>query len=211
MRTIARRALHEDSSSIVSAAVLLYGLLGILAILLSGVLAYTAPMLFNIPESLVTDSRIVIVIGGVTLAASLMGGASEGWLQDWKDSTSIYLEMLVTTVRTTATVIALREGYGIVALAWIQFAASVSYGVTFWAAARKLYPEVRIRLKDSLVPQVRILATFSGPLFVLYCFGLLIGYSDAAVIAAFLPIEAVAFFAIAGNLSLQASGLSELS
>src|SRR5213592_620584 len=46
---------HEESSSIVSAALRLYGLLSILAILLSGVFAYLAPIVFNIPEPLVTD------------------------------------------------------------------------------------------------------------------------------------------------------------
>jgi O-antigen/teichoic acid export membrane protein len=41
---------------------------------------------------------------------------------------------------------------------------------------------------------------------VIYVFSVLISYSDAVVIAAFLPIEAVTFFAIAGNLRLQAGG-----
>jgi len=44
---------------------------------------------------------------------------------------------------------------------------------------------------------------------VLYVFVVLTSYSDAVVIAAFLPMQAVTFFAIAGNVSLQASGVTK--
>src|SRR6266516_742734 len=64
---------HDESSSIVSAAIRLYGFLSILAILLSGVFAYLAPIVFNIPEPLVTDSRIIVVLGGLPVALYRIG------------------------------------------------------------------------------------------------------------------------------------------
>src|SRR2546421_402512 len=201
---------HEESSSIVSAAIRLYALLSMLAILLSGVFAYFAPIVFNIPESLVTDSRIIVVLGGLSLAISLIGGVFGGVVTGLERfDINCYLEMFVTAFRSIAIVLALREGYGLVSLAWIHLAASIVYCVLFCAAAHKLYPELSLRYRGPLLRQMRTILSFSVSLTVLYVFAAFIYYSDALIIGAFLPIEAVTFFAIAGNLALQASGVAK--
>jgi len=201
---------HGESSSIVSAALRLYGLLSILAILLSGVFAYLAPIVFNIPEPLVTDSRIIVVLGGLSVAVSLIGGVFGGVVSGLERfDINCYLEMFVTAVRAIAIVLALREGYGLVSLACIHLAASIVYCVLFWVAAHKLYPELSLRYRGPLFQQMRTILSFSVSLTVLYVFTQFIYYSDALVIGAFLPIEAVTFFAIAGNLASQASGVAK--
>src|SRR6266853_3263175 len=147
---------HEESSSIVSAAIRLFGLLGILAILLSGVLAYFAPIFFNIPESLVDDTRLIVVLGGLTVAVTLIGGVFGGVVTGLERfDVSCFLEALVTTLRSVAIVLSLREGYGLVALACIHFAASVLNCVAFWAAVHKLYADLRLRFRCRMYPQIR--------------------------------------------------------
>ncbi len=69
---------HQEASLIVSAALRLFGFLGVLATLLSGVFAYFGPILFNIPQALANDARTVIVLGGLTVAVSLIGGVFGG-------------------------------------------------------------------------------------------------------------------------------------
>jgi O-antigen/teichoic acid export membrane protein len=200
---------HEESSSIVSAALRLYGFLIILVLLLSGVIAYLAPILFNIPEPLVTDSRIIVVLGGLSVAVSLIGGAFGGVVTGLERfDINCYLEIFVTTVRTIAIVLALREGYGLVSLACIHLAASIMYCVLFWATVHKLYPELHLRYRGPLFQQMRTILSFSMSLTVLTVFAQFIYYSDALVIGAFLPIESVTFFVIAGNLAFQASGVA---
>ena len=196
---------HRESSLIVSAALRLFGFLGILAILSSGVLAYFAPILFNIPEALANDARTVIVLGGLAIAVSFVGGVFGGVVSGLERfEFGCCLEILVLSVRTVAIVLALREGYGLVALAGIQLSASVLQCIVFWAALHKLYAELRIRLWGVLGPQMRTILSFSASLTVLYALSKIISYSDTVVIGAFLPIEFVTFFVIAGSLSMYA-------
>ena len=192
---------NEGCSSIVSAGLALFGLLGCAAILLSGVLALLSPLLFNIPEQLANDARIVLVIGGLTVAVALVsavfGGVVTG-LERFDISSGV--EILLTAIRTLAVVLALREGYGLVMLGCIHLASSVLYGVAAWLTVKKVYPDLRLRFRIPLLPHVRTILSFSMFLSTIHIFGVLIYYSDAVVIAAFLPIGAVTFYVIAGNL-----------
>jgi O-antigen/teichoic acid export membrane protein len=192
---------HEGCSSIVSAGMVMFGLLGVVAILLSGVFAVLASMLFNIPESLVNETRIVLLVGGATVAISLVGGVFGGVVAGLERfDVSNGVEIAVMVARTISIVVALLDGYGIVALALINLAASILNGLTMWAIAHKLYPELRLLFRAPLLPHMRTILSFSVLLSVLHVFGVLSYYSDALVIAVFLPVSSVTFFAIAGNL-----------
>jgi O-antigen/teichoic acid export membrane protein len=200
---------HEECSSTTSAALRLIGLLGIGAVLVSMVFAFFAPLFFNIPDALVNDTRIIIVVGGLTVALSLTGGIFGGVVTGLQRfDISGVVEILVTVVRTAAFVLALREGYGLVALAAIQLAASALNFVLFVAAAHRLYPELKIRLRGSMLPHIRKLVSFGMSMTAVYALGQLIYYSHALVIGALLPIEAVTFFAIAGSLCVQVRGVA---
>jgi O-antigen/teichoic acid export membrane protein len=192
---------NEGCSSIVSAGMVLFGLLGAVAILLSGVVALLLPSVFNIPESLVNDSQVVLVVGGLTVAVTLIGAVFAGvvtGLERFDISSGV--EILVTAIRTVVIVLALREGYGLVTLGLIHLGASVLYGAAAWITVHKLYPDLQLRFRVPLLPHIRTILSFSMFLSVIHIFGVLVYYSDALVIAAFLPIGAVTFFAIAGNL-----------
>ena len=204
-------AIEEDDecSSIVSAALVLFGILGAGAILLSGGFAYLAPLLFNIPESLVDDSRVVLFLGGVTIATTLIGAVFAGvvtGLQRFDISSGV--EIAITAIRTIAVVAALQNGYGLVALGVIHLGASVLYGVAAWVTVRRIYPALRFRTNAPLMPHVRTIVSFSAFLSLIHVFGLFIYYSNALVIAAFLPIAAVTYYAIAGNLIDYAAKVS---
>ncbi len=201
---------HEESSSIASAAIIFFGLMGILAIFLSGVLAYFAPILFNIPDALVNDTRIILVLGGLTVAVSLIGGVFGGVVTGLQRfDIQAALDVVVTIVRAVALVLALRGGYGLVALACIQLAASVLSCIAFWAAANTLYTDLRLRLSGRAFQKMRTILSFGAPLTVIYVLSAIILNSDAVIIAAFLPIKAVTFFVIAGNLCSYARGISK--
>lgn len=200
---------HEESSLIVSAALRLFGILGVAAIVLSCTLAALAPSLFNIPPELVEDARTIIVLGGVTIAFSLVSGVFGGVLTGL-ERFDIYnvLEIFVTSARTAATVLALHEGYGLVMLAAIGLASALlNFGI-LWVAMNRLYGDLRVRLSGPLGSHIRTILAFSASLTVLYAVSRIIFYSDALVIGAFLPIEAVTFFAIAGSLSQYAKEMA---
>lgn len=196
----------EKCSSIVSAALVLFGILGILAILLSGGFAYLSPFLFNIPATLVEDSRIVLLLGGLTIATTLIGAVFAGVVTGLERfDVSSGVEILVTAIRTVAVILALQGGYGLVMLGVIHLVASVLYGAAAWLTVRRIYPELRFRSNIALMPHVKTIVSFSAFLSLIHVFGLFIYYSNALVIAAFLPIAAVTYYAIAGNLIDYAS------
>ena len=200
---------HAESSSIASAALKLFLMLGILAIVLSGALAFFAPRVFNIPEALVDDARVVVVLGGLSIAVGLVSGVFAGIVTGLQRfDVFACLEVFVTTVRTVAFVLSLWEGYGLVALACIQLGSSLLSLIVLWVIAHRLYPGLRLKVLGSLYPQIRTILSFSISLSVLYLFGQLIYYSGTLVIAAFLPIEAVTFFSIAGVVCFQARGVA---
>lgn len=199
------RSEHDGSSSVVSAAVRLLGWLGIVALLSSGLLAYFTPQFFNIPPSLIDDARIILLLGGLTAAVSLIGGIFGGAVTGLERfDVQCGLEVFVTTVRAVAIVVALLAGYGLLALACILLAISILNCFAFWIAAHKLYPELRLRFRGDLLPHIRMLLSFGASLSVVGIFTALTLQSDALVIGAFLPIEAVTFFAIAWSLCLYA-------
>jgi len=192
---------NEGSSSIVSAGLLLFGLLGALAILLSIVVALLLPVLFNIPNSLIRDSQTVLVLGGLTVAVTLVGAVFGGIVTGLERfDVSSGVEIVVTAIRTVAIVLALQQGHGLVALGFIHLAASVLYGVAAWVVVRRIYPDLRISFRMLLLPHIRTILSFSVFLSAIHILAALIYYSDAVVIAAFLPIGAVTYFVIAGNL-----------
>ena len=191
----------ESCSSIVSAGLALYGLLGSLAILVAAVIAYLSPFLFNIPEAYIDDTKIVLVVGGVTMATTMLGAVFGGvisGLQRFDISSGI--EISLTAIRTTAIVIALSEGYGLVSLAVIHLAASLLNGLAAWVIARRLYPDLQIRFRTPLWTHTRTILSFSVLLSAIHIFGVLIYYTDVVVISVFLPVSLVTFYAIAGNL-----------
>ncbi len=197
---------HQEASLTISAALRLFGFLGILAVLLSGVLAYFVPILFNIPPALADDARTIVVLGGIAIGVSLIGGVFGGIVTGLERfDIQCYLEILITTARTVAVVFALRAGYGLVALSIILLSTSIFACVAYYAAARKLYSQLRIRLGGVLGPHMRTILAFSASLTVIYALGRIINYSQTAVIGAFLPIEAVTFFAIAFSLCIYAN------
>jgi O-antigen/teichoic acid export membrane protein len=199
---------HEESSSIVSAALGLFGMLGAVAVVLSSAVAYLAPFVFNIPESLTSDTRIIVVLGGLSVALSLIGGVFGGAVTGLQRfDVQCFLEVLLTTIRTAAVVVALLHGYGLVALAVIQLAATALDCVAYFAAAHRLYSQLQLRFHRALLPYARTLLLFAASLSVVVVLRGLSAQSYSVVIAAFLPIELLTFYAIARNLSVQATSL----
>ena len=200
---------HESASAIGSAALRVLGAMGIVAIVLSSIVAVLAPILFNIPDSLVHDIRIVIVLGGVGVAVSLVSGIFQAAVTGIERSDVVCLfNVLVTIVRSAGIIIALAAGYGLVSMAWIQLGTTVLNAFLVMVAAHRLYGQMRPRLTGDVLPQVRTLVMFGASVTVVNGLSQLIYFSDMFVIAAFLPIEAVTFYAIAKNLCLQVRGLA---
>ncbi len=100
-----------------------------------------------------------------------------------------------------STVFALHLGYGIIALACLQLGFTVARWVANIILVRYLYPELRIHLALADRAGVKLIFSFSVFSFLLHVSSSLIYATDNVVIGAYLPVAAVTFYAIGGNLA----------
>lgn len=192
------KADHRGATQAVSGALRLFAVLATLAMGVSTVIAFTLEHLFNIPPSLLEDARIVVLLGGVTMAAAFVGGVFSGIVAGLhRFDLDSGLEIAMTAIRAAAVVVALETGYGLVALGVIQLAISVLRGGIAFIIVRRLYPELALRGAGTTRDVVRQLLSFSLFSSLIQFSGMLIYYTDSLVIGAILPISLITYYAIA--------------
>jgi O-antigen/teichoic acid export membrane protein len=193
---------HQKSSSLASAALLLFSGLGAVAVTVAAVLSALLPLLFDLPAAEIGNARMVLMVGGLTVATTLIGAVFGGIITGLERfDISSGLEIGITVLRATLVIVFLRAGYGLVALALIHLAIAALHGAVLYVVARRLVPQLQFNFRQPLRPQLRTIVSFSMILSAIHLTGVIIYYTDAVVIAAMLPISAVTYFAIAGNLA----------
>ncbi|MGH7467394.1 MAG: oligosaccharide flippase family protein [Longimicrobiales bacterium] len=199
---------HGEAGLIASSALSLFGIMGAVAILMAAILALSVEHLFNIPSELVHISRWVLLIGGVNIAVALVTGVFGGIIAALQRfDLNGWIELTVEAGRACAIFLALRAGYGLLALAFIQLAATAVRGGATMVVSRRLYPGLRISLATFSSQHVRPLLSFSGYSSLIHLSTAIILQADAAIIGMFLPVAMIGYFAVAGNLVYYARSL----
>ena len=192
---------HEDASRITSAALNLFGIGGMFAVAIAILLAIFAVDFFKIPEELVGATRIVLVVGGFTIGISLISGAFGGVLTALQRfDVSSGIDVLVEALRAASVVVVLRSGGGIVGLSAVQLGATSLRAMIQLGAARGIYPELRIRLREWDSGELRQIFSFSVYSIFLHIAGMVTMGASTIVIGAVLPVAMITGFAIAGSL-----------
>lgn len=192
---------HTKATRLYSTALRIFSFAGLVAIVVSLVLSLLVGRVFNVPAELVQIARIVVVLGGINVAASLVGGVFGGVLIglerfDYNNG----IEILVAAVRSIGVVVALKTGQGLIGLAIVQFVATALRIVASVWVTRSLYPQLNLVSWAWDADAARLLLTFGLSASLLHVSSAIMFYSDSLVIGAFLPVAMVTYFAIAGNL-----------
>jgi O-antigen/teichoic acid export membrane protein len=193
---------HRRAGNVASAALVIFSTAGLIAILASMILAAFVVHQLHIPEQYMTAARIVLVLTGLNIATSLVNGVYGGILVGLQrfDLTNV-IEVGINLLRAGGVLLALYLGYGIITLAIVQ----LGFTLARWAAniglARHLYPQLRIKLSSADWAGVKLIFSFSIFSFLLHVSSSLIYATDNIVIGAFLPVSAVTFYVIGGNLA----------
>jgi O-antigen/teichoic acid export membrane protein len=199
---------HGDASRTASSALAFFSVAGFVAILVSFLLAAFGIQYFKIPPELVGPAQIVICIAGLTVATSMVSGVFGGVVAGLQRLEVLNgIESSVMILRAGVIVVALRSGYGIITLGFIQLAFTIIAGTVTVVMAFRNYPELRIGVAWVARTHVRAVFSFGVYSFFLHIFSYLILYTDAVVIAATLPVVMVTFFSIASNLATYARQL----
>lgn len=192
---------HERASRVASSALAVFTATGILAIMVSAILAILFGSSFHIPAEYRTASQIVLILAGFNIATSLVNGVFGGiivGLQRFDLSNA--LEVAVAGLRAISVVVALGAGKGLITLACIHLIFGLARGAgNAWLSFR-LYPELRIRWALADKGHLRLIFSFSFYSFLLHVSASLIYYTDNVVIGAFLPVGMITFYAIGANL-----------
>ncbi len=204
-RYVARHhALGQDrkASRTASTGLAIFLGVGFLAVLAAIILALAVPQRFNIPPHLLSSARLIIVLGGLSVAVALISGVFGGLIAAMQRFDRLgLLEVSVGVFRAALVVVTLRAGGGLVALATVQLAASALRGALEWYTARRLYPELEFALRHVRLHHVRRILSYSGYASVLHITAQVMYAADALVIGAFLPVAQITFFAIASALT----------
>jgi O-antigen/teichoic acid export membrane protein/SAM-dependent methyltransferase len=192
---------HREASALASTAMAIFLAAGVCAILISASIAAFVVPVFQIPETYRFAARIVIVLAGFNIGASLIGGVFGGIVAALHRFDLINLVDVGTAVLSAlATIVLLSNGNGLVALAMLNFALAIVVGITYARMTFHLYPALTIRFSDCDLRRLTTILSFSIYAFVLQVSYNLIFYTDSIVISAILPVSFVAMFAIGGNL-----------
>jgi O-antigen/teichoic acid export membrane protein len=192
---------HDSASRTASASLRIFLITAAIVTLISLALAVFALDLFSIPPEYRQAARIVLVLAGVNMAVSLIGGTYAGALASCNRIDLLNVTEVATgLIRMLLTVGAVAAGYGLVTMGVVHLLLGCARIVWIAAMLRDVYPSLRIRVAAGDVAHVRLIFSFSVFSFLTHVSGRFIWYTDALVVGAFLPVAFVTMFGIAGSL-----------
>lgn len=192
---------HAEARRFCSAALFVFLCASAIAVVGGLALAAILPV-FSIPAAILPTARVAVVLIACTIAVALPGGVYGGVviaLQrfDLSNAASVIVEAL----RMVTVILFLRAGYGLIALALIQLTAGVAnLAFNFWLS-RRIYPELRPKLRDWNRGHLREMIGYSLTTTALNGAGIVILQMDSVVIARFMPVAMVTYFVVAGSLT----------
>jgi O-antigen/teichoic acid export membrane protein len=192
---------HEGASEVLSAALWVRIQLGALVVLLCGVFAASFPLVFKVPPALAGDARVVVLLMGLSAAIYMSIGVFGGVLSALNRYDLYTLVVLAQlTLRVIGVVWVVRSGHGIVAVAFCELFAATVGNVLFVYVARRIYPELTIRLKKPQWEVLRKIWSYSVYVFLVMIATQLIYQTDNLVVGAFVSASAVTFYSIGNSL-----------
>lgn len=191
----------EQLSKTASTGVVALAACGIVISIISLAVAGNASVLFRIPVELKNETTLVITITGLSVAVQFLFftySAVFTAVQRFDIANAIGIATRILSA--AATLFTLKMGYGLVGLSIVLAATNVADYTLRWRLAKRLLPSMRISVRlasrESLMPLVKYgvwnLAVAGGVR--------LISYTNTLVIGIFMPISAVAPFAVAASL-----------
>lgn len=192
---------HEGASEVLSAALWVRLQIAALVMVLCGVLVVAFPIIFKVTPAMAADARVVVFLMGLNFAIYMSIGVFGGILSALNRYDLYTLVVLAQlTVRVIGVVAVLRTGHGIVAVAWCELLAGTVGNVLFVYVARRIYPELKIRLKKPNWGVLQKIWSYSAYVFLLMVAIQLVYQTDNVVVGVFVSASEVTFYSIGNSL-----------
>lgn len=192
---------HAGASETISAALWVRLQISALVVVLSVGLAMVFPLLFKIPPAMASDARKAVLLIGATTALTMSVGVFGGVLSALNryDLQSL-ISLVQAAIRVIGVVIVLRSGHGIVAIAICELIAATVSNALLLIVARRLYPDLQVRLNRPRREVLKKIWTYSVYAFLTTIAVQLVYQTDNLVVGAFVSASAVTFYAIGNSL-----------
>lgn len=192
---------RDELKSTVHAAVSLYAVISVFVLIAIGAMTYALPHLFKIPADSVTEARLALFITGATIAQGFVFNVYAGVLMGIQRFYLVdKMGILLTIPRTVLTVWLLSAGYGIVALAAIQFAISTAGNLWVYHLCHVHLPYLSFRMGRPRREDVSRVVHYGKYVLVNNLGEKLVYASDGMVVGALLPISNLTYYAIPSTL-----------
>lgn len=203
----AARRQGTQLNRILTTALVIYGLVALLALAIVAVCVWRAPYWFNLEQQYWSDARWAIALTGLTIVQTFVFNVFSGvllGLQRWDIGNAVGIAS--NLLRATLIVVFLLQGNGIVAVAAVQFAVSLLSGIVIAIVSVVLLRGRSLAFRPVRLGARRFVATARRVLG--YGFYVIVNNvgekvitaTDAIVVGVFLPVYSVAYYAIAGSL-----------
>ena len=192
---------HHGASATVSAGLFTRQWMGLAAVVVSLLIATVLARLLQIPPDLVWEARQALVACTVALAVSLIGGVFAAVLQAMNRQDVVATATITQTlIRAIGTVVLMRNGYSIMALAVLQVVAELIANALIVQRCFRLYPQLRLSFSAPSREMLVGLGGFSGEMALWQLFSLIITAGPPLVIGAMLSPAAVTLYVLGGYL-----------
>lgn len=195
----------KSVNATVSTGMAIIAVIGVVLLLAGMTLAMALPSIFpKIPDDLIPAARTITVMVAGNLWLGFLSAPFRHILTAHErfDLTNA-VDLLITLLRTAATIAALTSGYGLLMLASIQLAGSVLGQVCMQILARRVLPVLSIRPWRVSRHRARELVRFSMWAFIGATGYSLLYSADAVVIGILLGPEWVTYYAVGGMLVIR--------
>jgi O-antigen/teichoic acid export membrane protein len=192
----------REAAALVSTALVLYAVLGLVALALLGGLAHSIPGIFGVAPGHRDVATWLTVIVGMQLAISLPAATPAAVLRGAQrfDLTNV-LVIMGTLLTAIFTVVVLQLGGGIVAVAAVGVAVLATMQIPAVWFVRRVAPDLRLEFSAVTQRSIRTVFSFSASVFAVRVAGVLTQRTDAIVIGASLPIRMITPYSLAQRLA----------
>lgn len=191
----------------VRTAVSLYGVVSLATLILSIALAVALPYVFNIPIADVWTARVTTLLVGATVAQVFVFNVFIGVLMALQRFyVMARVNMVLGVLRGVAVYLMMKAGYGIVALAVMQFAVTLAGNLLVLWMAMQALPYLSIRPHWPERAEAAKLLNYGKYVLISNVGDKLVFATDSIVIGMFQPIAALTYYAIGGSLIEQFRG-----
>ena len=205
----ARGQMHE-AQSLITTALCLYSLLGLLTFGLSLAIAPIVTNLFNVPPDMQSTALWLVVLLGFQIAISIPSAAPAAILFGLQRYDLVNLTVMIETLITAlATVLVLTHGGSVLALVAVSIPLILLTQAARILIIRRIAPDLRLGPVRMRRQMVRTIMSFSASVFLTNMAWRIETKSDNLVIGATLPIAAITPYTIAQRLSEIARMLTE--